>query len=234
MKTNMILNSPDRVLFGVQVRQETSTSFLNLSDLQDAYDSVRVQNGWYDRRIERITSTQDFRERTYYILEKQGIIKTSFSAFIEKCQKEGITKVLKDCGAWKTTGARHTKTTWCNPYIWVMIAMEMNPKLYAEVVMWLTDKLILNRIEAGNFYKEFTYQLQQKIKVPDYAKIAIEINKVVFGRHELGIRQVASEKQLKELYVFEQNLAYALKNNFINTEQELVNHIRKQNERHDN
>jgi hypothetical protein len=227
MKTNMILNSPDRMLFDVQIRQETLTKFLNLSDLQDAYDSVRVQNGWAKKDVQKLLSYEDNAERIYYILNEQKKVNCLLSQFMAD-YKKSPAKYLKKIDVYKTTGARETKTTWCNPYIWVLIAMEMNPMLYAKVVMWLTDKLILNRIEAGNFYKEFTAQLQQKINNPDYAKIAIEINKVVFGRHELGIRQVASEKELKELYVFEQNLAYALKNNFINTEQELINHIRKQ------
>lgn len=228
MKTNVVMTSKDRVLFGVQIRQETLTSFFNVSDLEKAYETVRHQYGWSERRIERITSTQDFKERCYYLLDKQGIIKTSFGAFIEKVDNEGITNVLKECGAWKTTGARHTKTVWCNPYIWVMLAMEMNPKLYAEVVMWLTDRLILNRIEAGDFYKDFTKELKEKFKEPNYANIATEINKVVFGKHELGIRQLATEQQLKKLTDFEKLLAYALQNDFLRTEQELINHIRKQ------
>ena len=53
------------------------------------------------------------------------------------------------------------RSTWCNPYLWVLVAMEMNPELYAKVVVWLTDKLIINRIEAGNFYKGFTDQIKQ-------------------------------------------------------------------------
>ena len=228
MKTNVVLTSIDRVLFGVQIRQETQTSFLNVSDLQAAYDSVRVQNGWALRRIDSIVATADFKERAYYLLEKQGIIKTSFLGFIEQSEKQGITNVLKECGAWKTSGARHTKTVWCNPYIWVMLAMEMNPKLYAEVVMWLTDRLILNRIEAGDFYKDLTHELRVKFDDPNYAYIASEINKVVFGRHELGIRQLASIQELNKLKEFEKMLAYALKNNFLKTEKELIEHIKIQ------
>jgi hypothetical protein len=227
MKTNLILSSPDRVLFGVTIKQQSQTSFLNLSDLQDAYDSVRVQNGWTSKRIDHVTQTEDFKERSFYILEKQGLINTSFKGFIEKCQKDGIVAVLKEAGAWQTTGARHTRTTWANPYIWIMVAMEMNPKIYAEAVMWLTDSLILNRIEAGNFYKDFTYQLKEKFINPNYAKIATEINKVVFGKHELGIRQMANQKDLKRLADFETLLANLLKDDFIKSENELMNYVNR-------
>lgn len=75
--------------------------------------------------------TEEFKERCFYILRKQGFpINPLFKGFIEECQSKGITAILKEVGAWKTTGARQTRTTWANPYIWVMIAMEMNPELY--------------------------------------------------------------------------------------------------------
>jgi hypothetical protein len=225
MKSNVILTSSDRQLFGIQVRQETQTSFLNLSDLQDAYDSVRVQKGWSVRRIDHIVATDQFKERVYYILAKQGFINTNFTGFMKDIETEGNAKTLKSLEAWKTTGRAENKTSWCNPYIWVMIAMEMNPELYAEVVMWLTDKLILNRIEAGNFYKGLTAQLY-KWKAPNYALIASLINRVVFGRHEVGIRQKASEKELKTLSEFERTLAYLIENGFIKTENELIAHLK--------
>lgn len=226
MKTNIVLNSSDRNLFGVTVRQETKTSHLNLSDLQDAYDSVRIEKRWTVRRIDSIVATDSFKERCFYILKKQGFINTSFLGFMEECQSKGITAILKECGAWKTTGARQTRTTWTNPYIWVMIAMEMNPELYAEVITWLTDKLILNRIEAGNFYKGLTAQMQERFGEPDYSAVATEINKTVFGYHKTGMRQFASEKELRELTEFEKKLAYALESNFLRTEKELIDHIK--------
>lgn len=225
MKSNIILTSPDRQLFGIQVRQETQTSFLNLSDLQDAYDSVRVQKGWSVRSIEDITQREYFKDRVFYILKKQGFIKQEFNCFMETIENKGTAKTLKSLDVWKTTGRAENKTSWCNPYIWVMIAMEMNPELYAEVVMWLTDKLILNRIEAGNFYKGLTAQLY-KWEAPNYALIASLINRVVFGRHEVGIRQKASEKELKTLSEFERTLAYLIENGFIKTESELISHLK--------
>ena len=46
MKSNVIMNSPDRELFGIKIRQETKTQFLNLSDLQEAYTKGRIINDW--------------------------------------------------------------------------------------------------------------------------------------------------------------------------------------------
>jgi hypothetical protein len=36
---NVVMKSQDRNLFGIVVRQSTNGSMLNLSDLQDAYDT---------------------------------------------------------------------------------------------------------------------------------------------------------------------------------------------------
>lgn len=222
------MSSSDRELFGTTIRQETKTGFLNLSDLQEAYDRERFKNGWGERRIESVTASQDFKERSFYLLEKQGLIKTSYLAFIESVEDKGITKVLKENGAWVTKGARHTKTTWANPYIWVMIAMEMNPKLYAEVVVWLTDQLIINRIEAGNFCKALNASIQ-KFK-PDgnrYMTLAKALNHIIFNKHETGIRNKGTKEQLKALASIEEKMAFAIDMNYITSFDMLLSELRK-------
>jgi hypothetical protein len=228
MKTNVVVQSQDRSLFGTIIRQETKTGFLNLSDLQESYDRVRFQEGWKERRIDHITQTLEFKERCFYIIEKQGLIKPCFKGFIEDVDNQGITKVLKEHNAWVTKGARHTKTTWANPYIWVMIAMEMNPKMYAEVVVWLTDQLIINRIEAGNFCKELNLAIQ--IFNPDgnqYMELAKALNYVIFGSHEKDIRNSGTKEQLKELSTLEQNMAFAVNSGYIYSFDKLISELRK-------
>jgi len=140
-------------------------------------------------------------------------------------EKQGFANTLKSLGVYKTTGARHTKTTWCNPYIWVLVAMELNPMLYAETVMWLSDKLLVNRIEAGNFYKELGSAISKWN--PDYSKIAKALNYIVFGRHEAGIRNSASQEQLKKLTDIESKMAFAINMGYIKNESELINALRK-------
>ena len=61
---------------------------------------------------------------------------------MEMVKNEGIAKVLKGLGVWKTTGARATKTVYCDPYIWVLLAMELNPKIYAEI-----EKTVITAID---------------------------------------------------------------------------------------
>lgn len=229
MKTNVVMKSSDRSLFGGNIRQETKTGFLNLSDLQDVYNKQASAEGWSEKRISDLFFNKAIVERVYYILEKQGVIKSLFYDFIELVEKQTLVKVLKSHKAYRTSGARHTKTTWVNPYIWVLIAMELNPKLYAETVMWMTDSLILNRIAAGNMYVELGRQLASKLDAEKdvYMNVARAINYCVFNNHESKMRDSASTKELKEIEELEKHLAWSLKAGLIKNYDQLMNHLRE-------
>lgn len=226
MKSNVTMLSKDRVLFGVTIRQDTKNGFLSITDLQDAYFRARIEKGWSDRRIERILATNDAAERIYYILEKQGIIKTQFCVFMEEVEKTSLVKVMKKYGAYKTSGARHNKHTSCNPYIWVLLAMELNPELYATVVIWLGDNLITNRIEAGDKYNELC-RAASKFNDVDYATIGRALNYVVFNQHEKMLRNTATQKELKEIDDIQKSLAFAINMGYIRTFKELISEMRK-------
>ena len=228
MKTNITMASPDRQLFGINIRQQTKTGFLNLSDLQEAYTQARVKNGWSDKEVQQILQQKENMERVYYILLQQQIINLDFSRFIENCKKEGFLKYLKNLGVYQTSGARQNKATWCDPYIWVLVAMELSPLLYSIVVMWLGDKLIINRIEAGNFYKGLT-QAISKFKDVDYVRLAKALNYKVFGRHETGIRNLATKEELKKLTELESRFAFAIDMKYVNSFEECIKEIEKYN-----
>lgn len=227
MKTNVIMKSEqDRNLFGITIRQETKTGFLNLSDLTEAYTHARVKNGWAEKNIGRIM--EDNLETIFYLLEKQGIITIPMCTVIEQVDNNGFAKYMKSIGAYKTTGARHTKTIWINPYIFVMVAMELNPIIKAQVIGWLTDQLILNRIEAGNFCKALNSSVQKFN--PDgnnYITLAKALNHIVFGKHEAGIRNSGTKEQLKKLSSIEEKMAFAIDMGYINSFDELVSELRK-------
>lgn len=226
MKTNVILNSSDRELFGVTIRQETKTGFLNLSDLSEAYTQARVKNGWSDKNIDRIMT--DNIETIYYLLEKEGIIKLQISSFIENAKNQGFAKYMKSIGAYKTTGARENKSVWVNPYIFVMVAMDLNPLFKANVIGWLTDQLIISRIEAGNFCKALNIAVSKfNIDGFQYAKLASKLNTIVFGRHEQGIRNTGTREQLKTLTAIEEKMAFAIEMGYIKTFENLIEDLDK-------
>ena len=223
MKTNVtMISEKDRNLFGVVIRQETQNGFLCLTDLQEAYTHARVENGWGRKDIQHdVLSLQKNSERIYYLLKEQKIINTEFSVFMADVENLGMIKVLKSLGVYKTTGRGSEKRVMCNPYIWVLVAMELNPMLYAKVVMWLTDRLLLNRIEAGDFYKSLSAALY-KLPNPNYSGVSIALNKKVFGRHELGIRNKASKEELAELVRLEDNVAFAIEKGWLRTSEEVI------------
>jgi hypothetical protein len=215
MESNIIMKSKDRELFGIVIKQETKTGFLSVSELQKAYEVARWQHGWSERRIDNIMQTNDFKERVYYLLQNQGIIKTSILGFMEMVEKEGIAKVLKGLGVYKTTGARQSKVTFANPYIWILLAMELNPMIYAAVVTWLTDTLIFDRIEAGDEFRPMNNAIKKIIPNPDYKKYAIAINERVFGKHLTGMRNLASAQELRKITKIEQFISQGINMNMI-------------------
>ena len=223
MKTNVTMQSEkDRELFGVIIRQNTKDSMLSLTDLQEAYTRARILNGWSNKaHITDIINQKENAERIYYVLFEQRFINTDFSDFMEKVDSVGMVKVLKELGVYRTTGRGENKQSVCNPYIWVLVAMELNPMLYAKVVTWLTDKLILNRIEAGNFYKTLSSALY-KLPSPDYPSIAKALNTKVFGKHETGIRNTGSQKELDYLRRIEDNVAYCITKGFYKTNEDVL------------
>lgn len=223
MKTNVVVESSDRELFGVKVRQHIIGGWLSLSDLEEAYTRYRVINSLPEKNTIRIMN--DNSEALFYILEKQGLINIPMSLFMENIETIGFAKYMKSIGAYKTTGARHTKTVWANPYIVVMVAMEMSQYFKSEVVYWVTDALIMNRIEAGNFYKELAAAVTIFHDV-DYKKMAKGLNYCIFGKHESGLRNTATARQLKDMYDLESKMAFAINMGYIKSFGKFLDELR--------
>lgn len=226
MKTNVTMISKDRVLFGVTIRQDTKNQFLSITDLQEAYTRARIERGWVNKNINEILSGIENSDRIYFILKELGIINIEKSMFIEQVSKKSLIKVLKEYGVYKTVGARNNRHVSCNPYIWVLLAMELNPELYAKVVIWLTDNLIMNRIEAGDKYNALC-RAASKFPDVDYRVIAKGLNYIVFNVHETLIRNQATQGQLKELDDLQKMLAFSIDMGYIKSFDGLVEEMRK-------
>ena len=227
MKNNVVLKSTDRNLFGITIEQNTKDYFLSVSSLQKAYDVARWQYGWSDRKVADIMQTKEFKERVFYILESKGFIKTNILGFMDMIEKEGIAKVLKGLGVYKTTGARQTKQTYCDPYIWILLALELNPMIYANVVIWLTDTLVFDRIEAGTEYMPMNSKIKEIIPNPNYQNYAKLINKKVFGKHVAGMRNLASANELRQIADVEKQIITAIDMKWIKNEKGLIEFLKK-------
>lgn len=226
MKTNITMKSTDRKLFGVTIRQETKTQFLSVTDLQEAYTRARIQNGWVQKNLNEILSGATMAERIYFVLKETGVINIEYPIFMKEVSDSSLVKVLKKYGAYKTVGARVNKQTMCNPYIWTMLAMELNPLIYGKVVLWLTDNLIVNRIEAGDRFNTLCRSIS-KFPDVDYRSAAKGINYIVFNIHETQIRDKATAAQLKEIDDLQKSLAFAVDMGYIKSMSELMHELRK-------
>jgi hypothetical protein len=229
MKTNVVLESKDRELFGITIKQETKTGFLSVSELQKAYEKARWQYGWSQLDISSLMQSNKMIERLYYLLKDKDIIKTEISVFTEMCKNEGITKVLKGLGVWKTTGKGNTRVVMCDPYIWISIALELNPIIYAKVIGFITDSLIFDRIEAGSEFKPMNTAIKSIIPNPEYPKYAIAINKKVFGTHLSGMRNLATAQELKKITKIEQFVTNAIDMGMIRTDEQILKTIQNMN-----
>jgi len=226
MKTNVIMKSVDRELFGIKIQQNTKEQFLSVTDLQNAFEKGRWQYGWSDKRVSDILSSIDTKERIFHLLTERGLIKAEIHVFMKMVEKEGLTKVLKGLRVYKTTGRGSNKTVMADPYIWVLLAMELNPMLYAKVIIWLTDSLIFDRIEAGSEFMPMNAAIKSVIENPDYIKFTKEINIAAFGHHQSGMRNLGSAKQLKKVAQIEKFIQNAISSKWIKTESEIIEAIR--------
>lgn len=225
MITNQVLKSSDRDLFGITIRQNTKNKMLSVSDLQKAYERARFIHGWSDRDYHSITQSKDFLERVYYILESRDLIKLSILGFTEMVEREGIISTLKGLGVWKTTGRGENKMVVADPYIWILLAMELNPMIYAKVVIWLTDSLIFDRIEAGTEFMPMNSAIKSIIDNPDYRKYATAINESVFGEHIRGIRNLASAQELRKIADIEKFITNGIEMGMITNEDQILKSI---------
>jgi hypothetical protein len=216
------MKSKDRELFGITIRQETKTGFLSLTELQKSYEIARWQYGWSNLDISSIMQGSKMQERIYYLLKDRNIIKTEISGFIGMCKNEGITKVLKGLQVWKTTGKASNRTVMCDPYIWVAIALELNPMIYAKVISFITDSIIFDRIEAGDEFRPMNTSIKKIVQNPDYKKYAIAINERVFGRHLTGMRNLATSAELKKITKIEQFISQGISIGMIKDEKQII------------
>lgn len=226
MKSNVTLKSSDRELFGITIRQNTQGQFLSVTDLQKAYEKARWKYGWSEQNITSMMQGDKFKERMYYLLLERDLIKVEISTFMEMVNKEGVAKVLKGVGVYKTTGRGVNKMVAADPYIWVLLAMELNPMIYAKVVIWLTDSLVFDRIEAGGEYMPMNTAIKSIVNNPNYIEIAKNINLKVFGHHQTGMRNIASAKELRQIAGIEKFIINAIANKWVKTNDDIINAIK--------
>ena len=148
----------------------------------------KKEKGLKERWINEIMLTSSFRERCFELFNKLN--DRDLLSRRNLGLKDNILNIssVMDLGkldlAYKK-GKGVDQKWFVNPYLFVMIALEIDPEIYAEVVIWLTDGLIENRNEAGDAYVRMCSAISKivpnKNDLKDNIKrVAKAINFIVF------------------------------------------------------
>lgn len=224
-------------LMGGQVRQREENGFISLTDLQSIYDNQRQLNGWSKKYINRFFENKSEIEYIVELLDLRGFFTNNKkSSFMEHIENQGLMKALKSHGLYETRGRGENKSTFCDVYIFIAIAQWLNPKFRDYVTIWVTDQLILNRMEAGSNYntlctaiKEYMFDgLSENGKKYIFSNTAKLINKHVFGRHDDDLRQIASKEQLRKLRDIEIKISTLIEYNVIKSYDDIKVFLSKQ------
>ena len=231
MKTNVTLNSVDRVIYGHTIKHRTKPDMLSLTDLQKAYNISRKEHGWHERELNDLFNIKRApvnAESIYYVLKERGLINFDFPKFIELCESQTLIKVLKDLGLYKMYGRGENREVFAHPDVFVLLSLELNPIFYAKTVTWLTDNLVANRIVAGDENNQLMGRLKYNWQpdVSTYQHVNRALNYIVFGKHESNIRNTASNEQLKDLERLQNNFAFAIDCGYVKNEKQLMNKLR--------
>lgn len=220
--TNTVLHSPDRNLFGTIIRQSTD-GMLCVSDFTEMYEKQRIEKGWAGKNIQDILENKKAREEVYYTLLNAKVINSEISEFMEKCDEIGLLKLLKEYGLYNMRGRGGNRAVWANPYIFTYLAMNMNPEIYGRVIVWLTDQLILNRVEAAQNYIPMNKAIQDYIGDDkwNYVNVARFINTKIFTKPDPGQRAIATKSQLAKITDIEKFITMSIKAGYIKNMKEI-------------
>lgn len=193
-----------RKMGNFNVVQRTKDSMFNATQLLKQWNKYSGQKKMMSHFLENI-STKEFIK----VLENDNDTSYRNSVIMKSRANKGINA-----------------GTWMHPYLFIDFAMWLNPKFKLEVIKFVYDQLIEFRHSAGDMYRGLTNSLM-KFKDVNYSQVAKGLNWITFDKHESGIRQVASQNQLKELTDLQKKLAFAIDMGYIKSYDQLIKEMRK-------
>lgn len=211
MKTNVEMI---RKMGQFDVVQRTKDGMFNATSLIRQWNHVTGQKKQIGDFI-RLSQTQEFIEELKKDTESQAGI-----------SHDGDYQILTTIKGRNTKHGKTSDESWYHPYLFIKFAMWLNSRFEIQVIRFIYDQLIAFRHEAGDNYNGLTSSVQ-RFKGIDYPQLAKGINWIVFGRHESGIRQTATQEQLRELIDLQKKLAFACDMGYIKTFDELINEMRR-------
>lgn len=180
MKTTVLMK---RVLFDCEIEQNNQNEFFSATDLLKAGNKWRVSQGLDFLKFE------DWKN------------KTSTKDFIKQLEAETNQKVI-------ISGRGRGHHTWVHPYIFIDLALWINPKLKIEVYKWLFDHLIEYRNRSGDSYKKMSGALFMTISnKTNFEKELKDIANRIKNVCNVDDWNCANEEQLKLRNRIHENIA---------------------------
>lgn len=169
METEVVMERP---LLGGIVRQKSKSEFFNVNDL------FKVGNKW---RAANEMSTLTFNQ---WKASNQS--------------KDFISSLENEFG--KVIYASHGRKgeTWVHPFIFIDVALYLNPKLKIEVYKWLYDCLLKYRNNSGDSYKKMVGALYENTtQKSTFSKAIVMLCKIIQGEVGISDWQKATTEQLE-------------------------------------
>jgi hypothetical protein len=115
---------------------------------------------------------------------------------------------------------------WMHPYLFIDFAMWINPKFKLSVIKFVYDQLIQERKLAGDNYLMLSSS-GVKLKGYNFSEVAKAIQWIVYGKTGKGLRQTATEEQLKELNEIQIKFSFAIDMGYIKSYSQLLEEMRE-------
>lgn len=196
------------------VVQRTSDGMFNSSELLKQYNKANKT----DKKLINFINLAQTKE---FIDELQSELNTQ-----SDISYDGSIEVLTEIKGRNTKSGRTSDVVWMNPYLFIKFSMWLSPRFELQVIKFVADQLIRFRHEAGDNYNGLTSAVQ-RFKDINYPQLAKGLNWIVFNIHEAGIRNKATQEQLRELVEVQKKLAFACDMGYIKTFDELINEMRR-------
>jgi hypothetical protein len=161
-----------RQLFDCEISQQSDNSFFSATDLVRAGNKWRVING-----LNQFNMSEWLRQ---------------------KGTKEFVKSLSDEYGEVIKSGKGRGKHTWVHPYLFIDMALSINPNLKLTVYEWIYDNLIKYRNHSGDSYKKMTGALYISLSnKSNFQKDIIDIANKIKLECNVTDWQTANENQLK-------------------------------------